>query len=211
MFKSILTGLGLALLMASPLPAGTLRHDDFAITYEGTVKDGDAGRLFTLLESTGIKTLYLNSPGGAAVEGYRLGYLIQDMGVRTIVKEGDVCHSACAIAFIAGATKTMDGMLGFHVAYSPEDRDTYSAGMKNGQFIGTLTAAYFFNMGYTVQLQILVTQVTDAETFLLLDVADLKAFEMKDGAYTDLIELPPNWIADRIANPLRMYLLTKGL
>lgn len=77
--------------------------------------------------------------------------------------------------------------------------------------MGTLTAGYFFNMGYTLQIPYMVSRYTDSGTFLLLTTQDLKLFEMKDNDFTEPRDLPANWAATRIAGSTRLHLLRKGL
>jgi len=197
------------LILAAPAKSANFTHDGNAIRLEGEIERGDANILQSLITSTGITTLYLNSNGGNALEGYSLGYTINRNGILTIVGDAGTCLSACAIAFIGGTSKVLSGNLGFHVAWSTQE-GTFSEGMKNGQFFGTINAAYLFNMGYSIQLQYIVSQVTDAETFLILNSDDLKLLEMSDGAFTDFVELPEHWMYERVADPLRLYLLQGG-
>jgi hypothetical protein len=215
MIKNALVAMGvvvavlIVLLVAPTAKAATFTHDGNAIRLEGDIERGDANTLQSLITSTGITTLYLNSNGGNALEGYSLGYTINRNGMLTIVGDTDTCLSACAVAFIGGTSKVLSGNLGFHVAWSTQE-GTFSEGMKNGQFFGTINAAYLFNMGYSIQLQYIVSQVTDSETFLILNSDDLKLLEMSDGAFTDFVELPENWMYERVADPLRLYLLQGG-
>lgn len=189
---------------ATVSPVGTSH-----ISFSGGVEDGDAKRLEDLMEATGITEVHMSSPGGAAVEAYRIGSVLRRMDASVTVKEGETCLSACAIAFMGGTTQKMEGILGFHVAWSTR-QGSYSEGLKSGQYIGTVTSAYMFNMGYTAQLMHLVGQVTDAETFLILSQTDLDMFKMVDSNYTASVELPKLWLYERVADPLRMFLLKRG-
>jgi hypothetical protein len=207
-------GLGaavLALLLVSTESKGaTITHNETTITVSGDIETKDAAKLQQLIDRTGITTVYLNSNGGVAMEGYRLGYTLMRNDTLAIVPDGNVCLSACAIAFLGAPSKVLAGTLGFHVAWSPEDTATYSEGMKSGQLFGALTASFFFNAGYTAQLPFLISQITDAETFLIINSSDLNLFTMKDNQYTTFVDLPDHWVYERVADPLRMYLLRKG-
>lgn len=200
----------LVLLVAPTAKAATFTHNGSVIRLEGEIKKDDAKKLQSLVDATGITTLYLNSNGGHALEGYSLGYTINRNGMMTIVGDSDTCLSACAVAFLGGTSKVLSGILGFHVAWSPENNKSYSDGMKSGQFFGTVDAAYHFNMGYTIQMQFIVSQLTDSETFLILDSDDLKLFEMVDKDFTYFVELPEHWMYERVADPLRLLLLQGG-
>ena len=58
----------------------------------------------------------LNSPGGSLVGGMVLGRAIRAYGFATNVGEGQVCASACVLAFIGGVSRYVsgDGKLGVH-------------------------------------------------------------------------------------------------
>ena len=148
------------LLFLSMGHAATFTNNGNVIFLEGEIKKNDAAKLESMVTATGLKTVFLNSDGGNALEGYRLGYTIQDLGLSVVIASETACLSSCAIAFMGGKTKIQGGILGYHVAWSPDDTQSYSDGMKSGQFIGALNAAYFFNMGYTAQLPLIVSQVT---------------------------------------------------
>lgn len=204
-----------SIIAAPPVEAATFQQDGSVLYLDGNVVKDDADRLVSVVEAsqdtpTPIKTLYMHSPGGVAIEGYRLGYAINYYKLHTIVGYDKVCFSACATAFLGGTTKTVAGVLGFHVAWSDQNKGSYSDGMKAGQGLATVDSTYLFNMGYTIQLPYIVTQVTDFETFLVLSVDDLKMFEMKDKEFTNFLDLPKGWIADRVYSPLRMALLLGG-
>ena len=197
-------------LVTGPAKAATFTHNGNVIYLEGEIKQRDSDKLKAMVEATGINTVFLNSNGGNAVEGFNLGYTINELGLQTIVADGTSCLSACAIAFLGGTSKVQGGLLGFHVAWAPDNTGTYSEGMKSGQFFGTATAVYLFRMGYTAQLYGLVSQITDAKTFLFISSDDLKMFAMVDNNFTDFKRLPKNWISDRVAGQVRTYFLKNG-
>ena len=91
-----------------------------------------------------------------------------------------------------------------------ESYDSFSDGMKAGQIIGTINAAYFFEMGYAIQLPYIVSQLTDSEHFLLLSSADLEFFEMIDKEYTLFKQLGDGWLGARIAGPMRLGILRRN-
>ena len=207
---AILIGLGLAISVPMVAHSATISNTDTTINFKGEIISGDAKRLEALILRTGIKTVEFDSNGGMAIEGYTLGYVIRRNEVKTVVIDGSVCLSACAVAYIGGVDLELDGVLGFHVAWSPVDDQSYSDGMKSGQLYSIVGAAYHFNMGYTNQMSYIISQVTDSKTFLILSLDDLKLFTMVDKDFTEYKELPKHWVYERIADPLRMYMLKGG-
>ena len=207
---AVITLILILLLVTGPAKSATLTNNGSVIYLEGDIEPKDSDKLKAMVEATGFTTLFLNSGGGNAVEGFKLGYTIDELGLQAIVASDTSCLSACAIAFLGGTSKVQGGLLGFHVAWASDDAGTYSEGMKSGQFFGTATSIYLFRMGYTAQLYSLVSQITDSETFLFISSDDLKLFTMVDNNFTDFKRLPKNWISDRVAGQVRTYFLKNG-
>lgn len=196
---------------STPANAATITNDGITILYEGEVVQSDVTRMEEMLDNTGIKTVFLDSPGGNAMTGYQLGYLFHDKGIRLVIGGDASCFSACAIAFLGGEERTKLGLLGFHVAWTT-NTESMSEGMKQGQVYGTITAAYFFRMGYSLQLPYMISMYTDKDTFLMLDVEDLNMFKLESMEdFIELKDLPPLWAANRIAGPMRRELMIRGM
>ena len=204
--------IALALTIGVPMTAHSadITHSGSQIILEGKIKNDDYKELQRVVDRTGIKSIRLNSDGGAAIEGYQIGYTIRKNKMSTVVKRGDRCLSACAVAYLGGTKKYNYGILGFHVAWAQQSGIDFNDGMKAGQLFGSIDAIYSFNMGYTAQLNFIVSQITSKKDFLVLSLDDLKLFEMEDKEYTHFQELPKNWMSDRLYNPLRLHLLTGG-
>lgn len=111
-----------------------------------------------------LATLSLDSKGGALEEGMRVGRLLRQFGVSTIVRTGKRCLSTCAIAFLGGATPgaaglvayrqlEIGGRLGFHAFYAPRDGDARDAatsrarGVTEGRATSAIVVAYVLEMG----------------------------------------------------------------
>lgn len=205
--------IALALTIGVPMTAhsANITHSTSQINLEGEIKSGDYEQLQRVIDRTGIKSISLNSSGGAAIEGYQIGYTIRKNMMSTVIKKGNKCLSACAIAYLGGTNKYNYGILGFHVAWSQQSGKDFNEGMRSGQIIGSIDAIYSFNMGYTAQLNFIISQITSKEDFIVLSLDDLKLFEMKDKEYTEFNTLPKNWMSDRFYNPLRLHLLKGGL
>jgi hypothetical protein len=143
---SILLGAAMA---SAAMPAGAMewtRSVDLlnrAVVYkaEGPIVPDDAERLQALIEksrgadgrpdvvdrvfSQGTRVqVRLNSDGGSAVGGIRLGYLIRERGFDTVVPTGAGCHSACSMAFIGGVSRTVSGLYGIHAMSPGNDAST---------------------------------------------------------------------------------------
>ena len=95
------------LLFLSMGHAATFTNNGNVIFLEGEIKKNDAAKLESMVTATGLKTVFLNSDGGNALEGYRLGYTIQDLGLSVVIASETACLSSCAIAFMGGKTKIM--------------------------------------------------------------------------------------------------------
>jgi hypothetical protein len=70
--------------------------------------------------------IFMNSSGGYLSDGYAIGELFRKYTVGTVVTEGQVCASSCAIAFLGGFERIMDkgGRLIFHAPYI-QTKDAY--------------------------------------------------------------------------------------
>ena len=64
--------------------------------------------------------VYLNSYGGYLFDGYAMGRLFREKGIKTIIASNQVCASSCATAFIGGKYRAMgySGKLIFHSPYN---------------------------------------------------------------------------------------------
>ncbi len=117
----------------SPLP------DTIAFLYKGGIASGDVlnlqGQISALPENSRI-VLILDSPGGALYEGITLGTFAYKAKLITLVGNGNLCASACSIAFLGGRdaqngkamrVKSSYGRLGFHqfsVKWDPNKKYT---------------------------------------------------------------------------------------
>lgn len=66
-----------------------------------------------------VPAVYLNSNGGLLKDGYRLGQTFRQFSVQTVITNKQLCASSCAIAFLGGKFRIMqgDGKLSFHSPY----------------------------------------------------------------------------------------------
>jgi hypothetical protein len=92
--------------------------DRLTVHASGEIKEGDAAKFAALPK---FNTLELDSPGGLVYEALRMAANMDARGsIRTVVKPGSSCVSACAMAlFVSGETRVvyMGGRLGIHSCY----------------------------------------------------------------------------------------------
>lgn len=193
--------------------AATITSDGDRIRFSGPVEVGDAERLATTMDLTGINVVVLRSEGGAAQEGFAIGKLFYQRN--TYVHVDGYCLSACAIAFIGTPNINLDGgFIGFHNAWVQIEMETNKA-LGQGQFLGIMTTAYFIDKGYSILLPFYVSQLTTPEVFLTFDtVEQLKMFyvgrEQTASAYIERVDLPERFLADRLADSRRISLMIQG-
>lgn len=82
------------------------------IFLSGVIEKGDAKRLSAvisenLIDSDRMRKVFfpvicMNSPGGSFAEAIKIISIIDDLAIGTMVRYGDRCESACALAFMAG-------------------------------------------------------------------------------------------------------------
>ena len=183
--------------------------------YIGQVELGDADRLRTLLdENTDISVINMISEGGVAFEAYALSSVLSDYNMTAYVPEGQYCLSACASAFLGAAEYDIDGVIGFHNAWAPGyDRfSTYNEGLQDGQALGSYNTYHMLANGFTVQLPILVAELTDPETFIVFfHENDLMSFFARSDEDTitpylsTLVDTDETWIDFHLMKPDKMF------
>ena len=146
----------------APLVAHTLR-------ISGPFGQGDGDKLRVMLAGLKAKTARtagqplataeLSSSGGDLFEGLKVGYLFREFEVATLVRKGDVCLSACAMAFLGGTasrqpptplpsrTIEIGGQVGFHnftldaTVVQNETKGDATAGIARGFGLGRAGAS----------------------------------------------------------------------
>jgi len=140
----------------------------------GPFLSGDSDQLAAALQSleqqgglaaTGPRAVVdFDSTGGSLDEGMRMGRVLRRFGVGTLIRAGDRCLSACALAFLGGATPgpegavanrslEIGGQLGFHAFYATRDpgaRDAATSrarGVTEGRAMSAVIIAYVIDMG----------------------------------------------------------------
>jgi hypothetical protein len=119
-----------ALVGATPANAATItatQPDAFGRTFvdiKGPIFPDDDKKLDSLLgekPDASRVIIRLSSPGGAFIAGMNMATSIHDKHLATLVPNGAMCGSMCAIMWVAGSTKAVGGFesaIGFHNIYS---------------------------------------------------------------------------------------------
>jgi hypothetical protein len=124
----------------------------------GTIDPGAAARVQAELDAHGeyIKTVMLDSPGGAVADALAIGRLIRDKGYATSVAAGALCASSCPLIFAAGRERiaTARSALGVHQIYAAAPSDSLlsrvaAAGqaMSDAQTLTAQISRYLKGMG----------------------------------------------------------------
>jgi hypothetical protein len=91
----------------------------------GPIQEGDSDRFEIELAEQAEKpqTVALHSPGGAVAEALRMGRLIRDQGLNTMIAPDAVCNSACPLILFGGVERIVSrqGWVGMHQAYLGKD------------------------------------------------------------------------------------------
>lgn len=183
-------------------------------TYFGAVESGDLAKI----QSAGItfgSGLCLDSPGGIFIEGVSIAEWLVENGVKTIIRPGAVCYSACAIIFMGGGffedayfpqrELYAGGQLGFHAPYSVPSAKTYTSEQ--------LAIAYHFGLQSVAKMMTLGAIDSDDKGFIptsiileLLKMPPDKLYMVNTGARIRKLDIeyrgaePVRWVNRNIMN-----------
>ncbi len=108
--------IGVSLMSAAhDAVAMDIRLSGQTIYATGEIEVGDAAKLSRLVRDDNLASGFddyvvrLNSPGGLTLEGMQIGRVIRDASLETLVARGDLCASACALAFLGGTRRYVTG------------------------------------------------------------------------------------------------------
>lgn len=148
------------------------------------VDDGEKLRKILTLEFRqnhnnvrGLVSLNINSSGGSVIGGFLLGYTIRDLHVHTNVPINQACYSACALAFLGGTYRTVEGKYGVHAASFSKSANTNQAAsqLDSIQYVGALITAYAHEMTGKPDLAVRALS-TSAQQMSVLSDSELGAF-----------------------------------
>ena len=74
-------------------------------------------------------TISLSSGGGMLEDGYKLGQALREYGATSVIENGNVCASSCAVAFLGGKQRIVEdeGVILFHAPYYKGQNEFASA------------------------------------------------------------------------------------
>jgi hypothetical protein len=75
-------------------PKSVVRIVNDSVVYDGPINIDNANALLSILESTGIKIIFINSQGGSSEAGLKIGDFVVKNNISVVVV--GACHSACA-------------------------------------------------------------------------------------------------------------------
>lgn len=122
----------------------------------------------------GLVTVSMDSPGGSLLGGLRLGYVIRQLGIHTNIGANQSCMSACALAFVAGQQRTVEGKFGVHAAsFNPKEKlGAHNDQLDSIQQLGAITTAYVSEMTGRSDVALRALS-TSAAKISILDDAEL--------------------------------------
>lgn len=112
-----------------------------AVTGEIEAGDDDVFRKAALESDSAI--VWLDSPGGALAPALAIGRMLRISEFPTVVADGSVCASSCALIWLAGSPRFLapEGMVGFHASYREESGALIETGVGNamvGHFLSQM-------------------------------------------------------------------------
>lgn len=116
----ILTFCQILLFSSSALLAATMTPEgDSAIALSGPIAAGDSEALQKILLNDpehfiAFSTIYLNSNGGNVEEAIQIAKILDKFKLAAVVREGDICTSACFAIYAAAPSRFSNGKLVIH-------------------------------------------------------------------------------------------------
>jgi hypothetical protein len=175
----------LASLLCAPASAAEFRVFQYGDDYDdgpgayivmtGETEPGDYGRFLDVLPKAialhGSEEfpidLWLEGPGGDLDEGLRLGQLVYDLKLATLVDKGAECASACALIWLGGAQLYAheEARIGFHQAYEGDGIASISGNADVGFYLSQVGLE-------RATVQYVVSADPDSMTWLNRTIAD---------------------------------------
>lgn len=137
-------------ILARPMTF-TLQGDG-VLAAEGSIDQGAAARFAAEIEARGeyVKTVSLNSPGGALDDAMAMARLVRGRGIATQVADGAICASSCPLFLAGGLTRTAGPMaaVGVHQFYAASQAATAPAqAMADAQATTARISRHLIDMG----------------------------------------------------------------
>ena len=154
----------------------------------GTIDPGAAQRVAAEIDAHGeyVKTVALDSPGGAVIDALAIGKLIRDKGFATSVAAGALCASSCPLMFAGGRERlaTESSAIGVHQIYAAVPTGTLTsqlasagAAMSNAQTLTAEISRYLKSMGVDDEIWLRALE-TPPDKLTYLSPADLTSLKL---------------------------------
>jgi hypothetical protein len=183
---SAMLGCCVRILVVSEVQAAELliSNNEEELILKGSISEGDYTKFSNILLQNDLKIIRLKSGGGNLVEALQIGKEISKRKISTVVDQGEMCASACALIWMAGETKSADtsSQIGFHSPYKAgKDKKISSTG-------NALAGAYLARLGYD---DMTIEFATEAEP------EEMRWLSQRSAKY---LGIEVNWIGQSPAN-----------
>lgn len=126
--------------------------EDGVLSLTGTIGIGTLEKFEAELQARGeyVKSVSLNSPGGAVSEALAIGKLIRAHGYATRVANGALCASSCPLLLASGVERSADekAVIGVHQIYAGFEQDvSASQALSDAQIATARISRYLDEMG----------------------------------------------------------------
>ena len=152
------------------------------LTAEGSIEPGAASRFEAEIEARGeyVKTVSLNSPGGALDDAMVMAKIVRERGIATEIADGALCASSCPLFFAGGVTRTAgaEAAVGVHQFYAATASATEPAqAMSDAQATTARISRHLAEMGVDPALW-LHALVTPPRALYYLSPAELVKYSL---------------------------------
>jgi ATP-dependent protease ClpP protease subunit len=154
----------------------------------GTIVPGSADHLAAEIVAHGeyIKTVALDSPGGAVVDALAMGRLIRNKGFSTSIAAGALCASSCPLVFAGGRERiaTARSAIGVHQIYAEVPTGSLGSqlqaagqAMSDAQSMTAQISRYLAQMGVDPEVWLRALE-TPPDRLTYLNAIDLKRLNL---------------------------------
>ena len=162
---------------------------DGVLRLDGEIVPGTADRLAEeiALRAEYVRTISLNSPGGAVDEALAMAADIRAAGFETEVADGDLCASSCPLLFAAGVERRagLRAVVGVHQAFATDIPVSAAQALSDMQSKTALISRQLISMGVDPALWLHALETPPDKLYYL------RADEMLDlGLATEIIGTP---------------------
>lgn len=178
-------------LLCNPVSADVIYLDnnlqlnvvDNTLYIDGLLLENSFYTIRNAIINNDVEVVYLNSYGGITLEAHLLGLFFREFSLTAIVRERDVCASACALVLLGAENVVIDGYVAFHSSYYASFPYTHS--LSDIYIEGGVEAArlleYVITLGYSYKLGTNIVNLTTPTTYMLFDdETDLLQYRTED-------------------------------